>query len=332
MLGMQTKGDCLRFHETGKPAEVLGFETMALEAPGEGELLVRMLAAPLNPADINTVQGNYGVKLALPAIPGIEGCGEVIESRADGIEAGQRVVFLRRAATWASHTVVRADDVFVLPGGIDVLQAAMLKVNPATAWCLLHAFVKPEPGEWIVQNAGNSAVGRCVIQLARELGVRTISFVRREELIAELKELGGDLVLLDDEDGRAKALEAMGGANARLAFNAVGGESALRVMKLLCEGGTHVTFGAMAKKPLTIPNGLIIFRGIHVRGLWVTKWIEHAAAAEVQQVYRSLAELVLAGKLVQKVDTTFPLENFQEALARLDAAGRDGKVLFEMGR
>lgn len=300
----------------------------AAESPGAGQVQVRILAAPLNPADLNTVEGTYGVKPTVPATPGIEGCGVVVESGSPQYKKDDRVIFLRRSSTWASLTTVAAETLFKVPVEIDPLQAAMLKVNPATAWRLLHTTGELESGSWIVQNAGNSAVGQCVIQLARDFGIRTISFVRRAELIPELKALGADHVFTDDEQGHASAKEALGGATASLAFNAVGGDSALRLMKLLKEGGTHVTYGAMGRRPVSIPNGLLIFRDIRIQGLWVTRWIDETPDAEVRAVYENLAERVSAGKLVQPVDSTFPLEGFQDALARLDAPDRAGKVLF----
>jgi len=321
-------GQRLVIEETGVPVEKLRLQAFSPPPPGAGQVLVRMLAAPLNPADLNFIEGTYGVKPQLPATPGVEGCGVVETSGAADYQPGDKVIFLRRADTWATHTLVPAEALFKLPAAIDPLQAAMLKVNPATAWRLLHGFGKPEAGGWIVQNAGNSAVGRCVIQLARSLGIRTLSLVRRPELIDELTGLGGDVVLLDDEAGLTAAKAALGGATAALAFNAVGGDSALRLMNLLREGGTHITFGAMAKRPLTVPNGLLIFRDLQLRGLWVTRWIEHAPDAEVRGVYADLAERVAAGTLVQPVDSTNALAAFPAALARLSAADREGKVLF----
>jgi mitochondrial enoyl-[acyl-carrier protein] reductase / trans-2-enoyl-CoA reductase len=318
----------LIFRQTGKPAEVLETQAFSPRPPQSGEVLARILAAPINPADLNTIEGTYGVKLELPATPGVEGCG-VVEASADAaFQPGDKVIFLRRADTWATHTTVAAESLFKLPPEIDPLQAAMLKVNPATAWRLLHGIDPAKPGAWIVQNAGNSAVGRCVIQLARDLGIHTVSFVRRQELMDELRQLGGDHVFLDDDDGLAAAKSALGGSNAALAFNAVGGDSALRVMKLLREGGTHITYGAMGRKPLTLPNGLLIFRDIRVRGLWVTRWVENAPADEVRAVYRDLAARVASGSLGQPVDATFSLEGFQDALARLESPQRTGKVLF----
>jgi mitochondrial enoyl-[acyl-carrier protein] reductase / trans-2-enoyl-CoA reductase len=321
-------GTRLVFRQTGKPTDVLETESFVPREPLPGEVLIRILAAPINPADLNTIEGTYGVKLELPATPGIEGSGEVVISGDESFQPGDRVIFLRRADTWSSHTTVAADTLFKLTPDIDPLQAAMLKVNPATAWQLLHGIEAAVKGDWIVQNAGNSAVGRCVIQLARDLGIHTVSFVRREELIDELRALGGDHVFLDEDAGLTAAKSALGGANAALAFNAVGGDSALRVMKLLRESGTHITYGAMGRKPVTMPNGLLIFRDIRVRGLWVTRWVENASPAEVRAVYQDLASRVAAGKLIQPVDQTFSLDAFREALARIDSPERAGKVLF----
>lgn len=296
--------------------------------PGPGDVLVRVSAAPINPADLNTIEGTYGVKLELPGVPGIEGCGVVERSAADGFVPGDRVMFLERAATWATHTTVPAARLFKLPPEIDPLQAAMLKVNPATAWQLLHGYADLQRGDWVVQNLGNSAVGRCVIQIARDMGVKTISFVRKPEQVAALKALGADEVLVDDDAGQAAALEVMGGANAALAFNAVGGDSALRVMKLLRESGTHITYGAMGRKPITLPNGLLIFRDLRIVGLWVTRWLGGLPEAEVRAIYQELAGRVAAGRIVQPVDRTFALDEFTQALERLDAPDRAGKVLF----
>lgn len=325
---MESAGRQLVFERYGKAQEVLECRGMTPRPPEAGEVLVAMAAAPVNPADLNMIEGTYGVKPPLPAVPGIEGCGVVAASGSADFKPGDLVMFLRRASTWSSHVTVDADVLFKLPAEIDPLQAAMLKVNPATAWQLLHGFEPLRRGDWIVQNLGNSAVGRCVIQLARDLGVRTVSFVRRVEVIPELVAMGADHVFPDDEDGLASAKSVLNGSNAALAFNAVGGDSALRLMKLLREGGTHITYGAMGRKPLTMPNGLLIFRDIRVRGLWVTRWVENAPAGEVSAVYQELARRVAEGRLVQPVDRTFSLDFYQDALLRLDAPDRSGKVLF----
>jgi trans-2-enoyl-CoA reductase len=319
----------IRFHEFGKPQEVLRLEALELPPLADGEVRLRMLAAPVNPADLNLIEGTYGVKPPLPAIPGIEGCGEVVESRSPEFEAGDRAIVLRRAGSWASHIQISGDHLFKLPSGMDPMQAAMLKVNPATAWRLLTGFVQPAPGSWIVQNAANSAVGRCVISLAKRLGIRTMNLVRRAELREELLALGADEVHLD-EDAAVESLKASGRERPLLAFNCVGGESALRLMNLLGPGGIHVTYGAMARRPLTVPNGLLIFKDLHFRGLWITQWIEKAPQEEIRKVYGELADAIVSGELSMPVDRVLPLAEYEGAIERVQESGRNGKVLLTM--
>jgi trans-2-enoyl-CoA reductase len=309
----------LRFHQFGKPIEVLRLEDLALPPLKEGEVRLKMLAAPVNPADLNLIEGTYGVKPPLPSVPGIEGCGEVVGSRSPDFQPGDRAIILRRVGTWATHVQAGAGHLFKLPPGIDPIQAAMLKVNPATAWRLLTGFNMPEKGSWIAQNAANSAVGRCVIGLAKQLGVRTINLVRRQELFAELLALGADVVALDED----AAVEAHKEKAPSLAFNCVGGESALRLMNLLAPGGNHITFGAMARRPLTVPNGLLIFKNLNLRGLWITKWIESAPREEIDEIYGRLAR----SGLKMPVDRLVPLADYSEAIKALAAPGRNGKVL-----
>jgi NADPH:quinone reductase-like Zn-dependent oxidoreductase len=316
----------LRFHEFGKPAEVLRLEPLELPPLSDGEVRLKILAAPVNPADLNLIEGTYGVKPELPVVPGIEGCGEVIESRSADFQPGDRAIMLRRAGSWATHVQLPAEHLFKLPVGIDPLQAAMLKVNPATAWRLLTGFATLEPGSWVVQNAANSGVGRCVIAVAKELGLRTVNLVRRPELIEELRALGADVVVTDDDAGMETA-KASADGKPKLAFNCVGGESALRLMNLLAPEGIHVTFGAMARRPLTVPNGLLIFKNLQLRGLWITKWIEGAPRQELDEAYGRLAGLMLGGSLKIPVGSTHSLEAFGCALERFGEPGREGKVL-----
>ncbi len=314
----------------GKPDEVLGFEHSRSWSPPRESIIIRMTAAPINPADLNLIEGTYGVRPELPFTPGIEGAGVVVSSPDADFKEGDAVMVLGRAGTWATHLAAPSHQLIKLPRGIDMRQAAMLKVNPATAWRLLHGFRTLRDGDWVVQNAGNSGVGRCLIQLAKSLGLRTISMVRSESLVDELCSLGADHVLIDGTEAQAEALDLMGGRNAELACNAVGGESALRLMNLLQDGGDHITYGAMARRPLTVPNGLLIFRDIAIRGLWVSRWIESTPLEELRRVFGGLAQRVFEGSLIQPVDSCYPLAGFSQAMDRQFEPGRAGKVLFTM--
>lgn len=323
----------LCFHETGNPPDVLQLEEDPPRAPGPREVSVRMAFAPVHPADLNLVEGVYGKKPPLPAVPGNEGCGRVESAGAEvrSLAPGDFVIALRPGGCWSQRIVGDERQWLKLDGGLDPMQAAMLRVNPATAWHLLHDFRPLQPGALVAQNAANSAVGRAVIQIARHLGLRTINFVRRADVADELTALGAHAVFPDDDDGVGAAVEFAGATPPQLACNAVGGESALRLMNLLAPGGAHVTYGAMSRRSLKIPNSHLIFKDLEIRGCWITRKFEAATRDEVITMIESLARLVQAEKLTLRVDSVFDLSDWREAILRAQQGGRSGKVMLRLG-
>ena len=182
----------------------------------------------------------------------------------------------------------------------------------------------------VLQNAANSGVGRCVIQIARARGWRTVNFVRNVDLAAELRDLGADAVFSDDEAGLQAAKLWLQQENAEifLALNAVGGESAVRQLNLLADGATQVTYGAMGRRPVTVPNQFLIFRDMRFEGFWLSRWLKEALRHEVEAMYEELVTMMQAGQLRQAVDSVHDLENHAAAFARHAATDRHGKVLF----
>jgi len=196
---------------------------------------------------------------------------------------------------------------------------------------LLHDYVDLKSGDWLIQNAANSAAGRAVIQIARNLGYKTVNVVRREELIDELRAEGGDVVLVDEENLREKVKIATGNAPIRLGLNAVGGSSALRLANCLAPESTIVTFGAMGLQPLKIPNGLLIFKDLRFRGIWINKWYDNATMEERMEAFQSLFELAKDGLLKTKVEKSYPLSEAKAAVANAAQGKRSGKIIFEFG-
>ncbi len=317
---------------TGPPAEVLELLPQPRPLPGPGEVLIRMQAAAINPADLNFIEGTYGTKPGVPCVPGMEGVGviEALGRGVAGLSVGTAVLPLPAPGNWATWRVLPVDRVHGLPKGLGVPQAALLRVNPATAWGLLHAAGTPVPGGWVTQNAGSSAAGHCVIQSARSLGLRTLNFVRRPESIAVCEALGADLVFVDDSEGLAAARTALASCGAPaplLALNAVGGDSALRLMDLLGPHGTHVTYGAMARQPLKVPNGMLIFKGLTLRGFWLTHWAASLGNERMTELYGKLAQLALNGQLRQQIAATYPLAQYRAALQHAAGGARNGKII-----
>ena len=315
----------------GNPADVLHVESRPWPTPAAGEVIVKMRATPINPADLNQIEGKYPVRAELPATPGFEGAGIVADVGAEvkGLTSGTLVILPHNVGTWRDAVAVKADELVVVPEGINPVQAAMLKINPMTAWRLLHDYVDLARGDWLIQNAANSAAGHAVIQIARELGYKTVNVVRRSELIGELRAEGGDIVLVDSENLRHEVKDAISGAPIRLGLNAVGGESALRLANCLAPGSTLVTYGAMSLQPLKIPNGLLIFKDLRFRGIWINKWYDNATPAQRMEAFQRLFDMAKRGLLQTKVEKAYPLSEAKAAVAHAARGQRSGKIIFE---
>jgi trans-2-enoyl-CoA reductase len=315
----------------GNPTDVLRIESRPWPTPDADEAVVRMRAAPINPADLNQIEGKYPVRPELPATPGFEGAGIVVELGADvkGLTSGTLVILPHNVGTWLDAVAVKAGELVVVPEGIEAVQAAMLKINPLTAWRLLHDYVDLQKGDWLIQNAANSAAGRDVIQIAHELGYKTVNVVRRAGLGDELRAEGGDVVLVDGDNLREEVKNATGGASIRLGLNSVGGDSALRLANCLAPGGTLMSFGAMSLQPLKIPTGLLIFKDLHFRGIWINKWYDKATPAERMETFQPLFQMAKRGLLKTKVEKAYPLDDVKAAVAHAAQGKRSGKIILE---
>jgi trans-2-enoyl-CoA reductase len=316
----------------GNPAEVLRVVEQPWPTPAADEVVVKMIAAPLNPADVNAIEGKYPIRPPLPATPGMEGAGTVVELGADarGVAVGDQVILPHNFGTWREACAIKPEKLVVVPKEIEPIQAAMLKVNPITAWRMLHDFVSLGRGDWFIQNAANSAAGRCAIQIGRELGVRSVNLVRRPELIEELRAEGGDVVLVESDDLREQVAAETEGARIRLALNAVGGASAIRMAKTLAPDATIVTYGAMSQQPLTIPNGMFIFKNLRFTGFWVNKWYEAATTEQRAETFAPLFDMAKRGLLQTKVEAVYSLGEAKQAIEHAMAAKRGGKIVFDL--
>jgi len=314
----------------GNPADVLRIETGPWPTPAADEAVVKMSAAPINPADLNQIEGKYPVRPELPATPGFEGAGIVVESGAQvkGLTSGALVILPHNIGTWRDAVAVKTEELVVVPEGIEPVQAAMLKINPLTAWRLLHDYVDLPKGDWVIQNAANSAAGRDVIQIAHELGYKTVNVVRRAELVDELRAEGGDVVLVDGDNLRDEVKSATRGASIRLGLNSVGGDSALRLANSLAPGGTLVSFGAMSLQPLKIPTGLLIFKDLRFRGIWINKWYDNATPSERMAAFGPLFDMARRGLLKTKIEKTYPLSEVKAAVTHAAQGKRSGKIVF----
>lgn len=311
------------------PQDVIECVEFELPALTTGQALIEVEATPINPSDVLTLTGQYGMLPPLPAVGGNEGVGRVV-TVADGVTSvavGQRVLLPVGSGTWTTHLIAEAARLIPLPNVGDPLQLSMLSVNPPTAALLLSDFVALEPGEWVMQNAANSAVGGYLIQLAKRRGLRTVNIVRRESAVAEVQAMGGDVVLVDGADLKHRVAAATSKARIRLAIDAVGGKSTDHLAQSVALGGTVVNYGAMSGIPCTVSPGSFVFRDVTLRGFWLLFWFRNSTPERQREVFTELATLVVSGDLSARVHATYRLEQIKDAIAAAAAGERDGKII-----
>ncbi|KAL8808791.1 MAG: hypothetical protein Q9200_004022 [Gallowayella weberi] len=292
-----TQAKALVYPKNGAPSDVLTLHTHSISPPHSNLLTLRTLAAPLNPADINQIQGTYptappftqtlGTNLP-SAVPGNEACFEVLSvgSGCKNVSKGDWVIPRQTGlGTWRTHLQVDEEKVMkVDKEGLKAEQVATVSVNPVTAYRMLKDFTPLKEGDWFIQNGANSGVGRAAVQLGHMWGLKSICVVRKREgeegeaLNKEMKELGATVVVNDEEimekgfGERVKEWTHGGREPLKLALNCVGGDAGMAIAKTLDEGGTMVTYGAMGKTPLRVGAGMLIFKDLRFVGFWVSKW------------------------------------------------------------
>jgi NADPH:quinone reductase-like Zn-dependent oxidoreductase len=313
----------------GAPQEVANcVEVPDVGAPGPGEVVFDVLAFPINPADVSFCRGSYRLRPPLPATPGAECIGRVaaVGAGVTELRPGDLIVNMQRE-NWVQHRRIRAEDAIPVPSGLDLAQAAMLRINPATALLLLEDHVALSPGDWVIQDVANSAVGRHLIVLAKGRGVRTVNVVRRDDVAAELRALGADLVLKDGPDLAERARAATGGALIRLGVDAVSGEACRRIADSVADGGVVVSYGSMSGEDPAIGRAALNMRGVSLTGFNLGRGLAKRTAAQVREIYAELARKIHDGVLKAPIDSFYPIEDIKAALVRAQQGGRNGKVL-----
>jgi NADPH:quinone reductase-like Zn-dependent oxidoreductase len=296
--------------------------------PAYGEVVIEVEACSINPADLLIIEGRYPSDLTPPAPLGIEGAGRVaaVGNGVSEVAVGDKVMSLGRA-NWVQKLRLKAEQVIKLPAGVDILQAAMLKVNPATALLMLRDYVDLAPGDWVIQNAANSAVGVNLIRLTRARGIRTVNVVRRESLIQPLKAIGADVVIVDGDDLAGRVRAETGDASILLAIDAVAGPATLRLADCLADGGIVVNYGLLSGQPCQISSMQVWLRGITLTGFWLAKLMRSMPLSEIRALYADLAGRLADGTLGVEIEATYTLDRISEAMQHAAREGRSGKIL-----
>ncbi len=324
------------FESFGNPAEVLHLRDVAEPHPGPGEVRVRMIASPVNPSDLLVVQGRYGVLPTLPSIPGFEGVG-VVDEIGPGLLGrlvkGKRVTVINsQGGNWAEYAVIPARQARPIPADIPDDQAATYFVNPATVLAMVRHVLKVRRGEWLLQSAAGSALGRMIIKLGRHDGFKTLNVVRRHAAIDELKAMGGDAVI-SSEDGPIddQVHRIVGSAGVRHAIDPVGGETGTAVFQSLADDGRLLLYGTLSGEPVQIDPRLMIAGRRIVEGFWLGHWMRNRSIPSALRLFREIAALIRLDVLNSEIGHTYPLDQIAKAAVQAETVARHGKVLLQIG-
>lgn len=326
----------IRFEQFGEPSQVLQLAEAPIPEPKKGEVRVRMIASPINPSDLLTVQGRYGVVPPLPSVPGYEGVG-VVDKAGPGligkVLVGRRVVVLNQTGgNWAEYTTLPAIRTVPVSSHLPDAQVASFFVNPATVLAMARHVLRVPKGDWLLQSAAGSTLGRMMIKLGKHDGFKTLNIVRRHEAMDELKKLGADAVICSNDgpiDEQVRKI--VGGDGVNYAIDPVGGDTGTGVFNSLATGGRMLVYGTLEEAPLRIdPRKMIAGKRI-VEGFYLGHWASERPKIKMLLLFREIADLIRKGVLDTELGREFPLESIGDAVREAESVGRRGKVLLRIG-
>lgn len=314
----------------GDPRDVLRVVEVEEETPAADEIVIRMEAAAMHIADLRTIEGADLFRNPLPRTPGFEGIGRVLRvgSAVTTYSVGDRVFPALASGTFSEQVRCAATRCMPAPEG-DAAQLCLLTVNGPTAAVMLDDFVALDQGDWLIQNAANSNCGRFLLQLARHRGIKTVNVVRRVEMVDELLELGGDVVLIDGPDLADRVTAATSGAAIRLGIDAVAGSATRRMAECLSAEAHLVCYGAMSAQHCELDFYRLFRLGIEFHALSFVRQLSRRSAPQVRALYADLADKIATGTLSARIAGRYRLEEIIAACERAAMTGsdRDGKVV-----
>jgi NADPH:quinone reductase-like Zn-dependent oxidoreductase len=310
----------------GNPAQNLRMvEVSEPNTPSAGEALVRMEYAPIAYSDLLLANGVYLLNPKLPSVIGGEGAGivEVVGPGVTSVKVGDRVTIPFGTFTWSEKVLAPAQGLFIVPPSIDARTGSMLNINPTTAVLLLSEFIELKPKDWIVINAANSQVARCLIAIAKARDLYIVGIVRRSELIPELEGLGVDFVSVESPELSEQIHTATGGMPIRLGLDAVGGPATATMASVLSPGAHLVIYAWLSGLPIHVPQGDLIGKRLEIHGFWMyyDEYLPKMRAALTEA-----SKVVASGNLSLPITATYKPSQIKEAI---EHAQRGGKVLLD---
>ena len=321
----------LKLTHYGCPEESLKLIECPEESPGPEEAIVHIDAVGMHIADSLTARGTEKLK-TVPCIPGFEGVGSVkkVGAKVVGLREGDKVLLPMGTGAMTQQLKITASSLTKVPEPYAPdEQLALITVNGFTAYFLLRDYLPLKEGDWVIQNAANSNVGRYLIALAKKEGFRTLNIVRRKSLIPELIELGATEVILDSDHMNKETLEKIHSKNIKLGIDAVAGEATEKLANSISEEGLIVNYGTVTKEMCHISFWSLFRKKITLRGMSTLNGFESRTEERVKEIHQNLAVLANESLLQTKIAAKYGIEDYLKAYNHIDRTGieRDGKIV-----
>lgn len=312
---MDTK--CIKFYEFGSPKDVLKVEYKGIEPPKDNEILVRMLARPINPSDLIPIRGSYSHRISLPNIPGYEGVGivEDVGSLVSHNLIGKRVLPLRGEGTWQEFVKTSAEFAVSIPDSINDFTASQMYINPITALVTCTEVLKLRPNDVLLVNACGSSIGHIFTQLSKILGFRLIAVTRNNKYTKDLLHLGASYVIDTSKDPLYKTvMELTNGLGADAAIDSIGGSSGNNLAFCVHPNGNFLTIGLLSGVQVSWAD-IVNKAKVNANMFHLRNWNKNVSAAKWQEIFNQLITLINDKKLsLMMVDSKYDLSDIKKAV------------------
>ena len=313
---------CIKFYEFGRPKEVLKVEYKSIEPPKDKEVLVRMLARPINPSDLIPIRGAYSHRISLPNIPGYEGVGVVenVGSLVSKNLIGKRVLPLRGEGTWQEIVKTSAEFAVPIPNSIDDFTASQMYINPITAWVTCTEVLKLRPNDFLLVNACGSSIGHIFAQLSKVIGFRLIAVTRNNKYTEDLLYLGASYVIDTSKVPLYETvMELTNGVGADAAIDSIGGSSGNDLAFCVHPNGDFLTIGLLSGVQVNWAD-IIDTAKVNANMFHLRNWNKNVSAIKWQETFSRLIRLIDEKKLrLMKVNSQYDLSNVKIAIDAVES-------------
>lgn len=315
---------------------MLGLKLTDLEMPepGDNDVIIKVHAAPINPSDIAFIQGSYNVVKSLPAVPGFEASGKVINT---GINTknllGKKVsCFVQddKSGTWSEFVVANKNDVIVLKDNMNMDQAACFAVNPITAYGMFDIALLRE-SKAVIQNAAGGQVPAFIRMMGDEHNIQVIDIVRKQETADRLIHEGAKYVLVEnDEDFEEKLNNIVKDLNATVAYDAVGGNLSGMMFNAMPSDSELVVYGGLSNKPISDIDVMeMIFNNKIISGFNLVDWKSEIDNEEFISIAENLQDKFISGKYKTNIRESSSLDDVVSGIRSYISDMSSGKILIK---